>query len=153
VRGRRSLGDRASSFPFLKENPFGAHSRLHPSLRASGLLSGACGHRRESCRRGFAAQLPGAARRQSCPDRERELRAGAGRRRGRQWRRQGMPFRTFARATTNNSGRFSRSFRPTTTALYRARVAQAAQCLGTVSSGERVTMRRSSRSTKRTSKR
>jgi hypothetical protein len=50
-------------------------------------------------------------------------------------------YKTFKNVTTSTSGRFSLAFKPRKTAVYRARVAQTASCLGAASSGERVTVR------------
>jgi hypothetical protein len=56
-----------------------------------------------------------------------------------------MPYQTFARLTANGSGGFSTSLKPKRTSLYRALVRQSGQCLGSVSSRERVTVRRARR--------
>jgi hypothetical protein len=53
-----------------------------------------------------------------------------------------LPFRTFARRTTNSSGGFSLRIRPKRTYLYRALVGQTGECLGDVSDRERVTVTR-----------
>lgn len=51
-------------------------------------------------------------------------------------------YRTFARARTDTDGDFSVSVRPTRTQRYRARVVSSASCLGAVSGGETVSVRR-----------
>lgn len=51
-----------------------------------------------------------------------------------------VPYRTFARLTASGSGRFSSSFKPARTYLYRALVRQMPQCLASVSPRERVTV-------------
>jgi hypothetical protein len=51
-----------------------------------------------------------------------------------------LPYRTFARRTASSSGRFSITFKPSRTRLYRALVAQDASCLGAASDRERVTV-------------
>ncbi|MDQ6750353.1 MAG: hypothetical protein M3Z33_06345 [Actinomycetota bacterium] len=62
-----------------------------------------------------------------------------------------VPYQTFGRLTASGSGRFSTSFKPTRTYLYRALVRQSTQCLASVSSHERVTVTkpRSSRRARR----
>ena len=51
-------------------------------------------------------------------------------------------YKTFRQRTTGKSGAFSVRIKPKKTAIYRARVAQTASCLGAASDGERVTVRR-----------
>jgi hypothetical protein len=56
-----------------------------------------------------------------------------------------VPYRTFSTKTTNSSGGFSSTFKPTATYLYRALVRQTDQCLGAASDRERVTVTRKKR--------
>jgi hypothetical protein len=59
-----------------------------------------------------------------------------------------VPYQTFKRLTSSRAGRFSSSFKPTRTYLYRALVRQTTQCLASVSARERVTVTKA-RSTRR----
>jgi hypothetical protein len=53
-----------------------------------------------------------------------------------------IPYRTFALRATSASGRFSLTFKPTRTQLYRALVAESAACLGAASDREKISVRR-----------